>query len=132
MTVDILKTFSKANMSGAKFILVLTDNFLKNVACAPLQRNAAEIVARAVVENWILTFGAPDCPHIDQGTSFCSEHLLEVCKIFGIEKKRTTPYHTQANGMVERQNRVIEDVISKYCASNSGSWEKKIPYLNFV
>ena len=84
------------------------------------------------MENWVLTFGAPDCLHTDQGAKFCSELLLEVCKIFGTEKTRTSPYHPQGNGMVERHNRVVADVISKYCANNPSSWDQMIPYLNFV
>ena len=34
--------------------------------------------------------------------------------------------------MVERQNRVVADVISKYCANNASSWDQMILYLNFV
>ena len=34
--------------------------------------------------------------------------------------------------MVERHNRVVVDVISKYCANNPSSCDQMIPYLNFV
>ena len=34
--------------------------------------------------------------------------------------------------MVERHNRVVADIISKYCANNPSSWDQMIPYLNFV
>ena len=34
--------------------------------------------------------------------------------------------------MVEQHNRVVADVISKYCANNPSSWDQMIPYLNFV
>ena len=113
-------------------MLVLTDFFTKHVVCAPLERTTAEDVARAIVENWVLTFGAPDCLHTDQGANFCNEPLLEVCKIFEVEKTRTSPYHPQGNGMVERHNRVVADVISKNCVNNPSSWDQMIPYLNFV
>ena len=98
----------------------------------PLERTTAEDVARAIVENWLLTFGASDCLHTDQGSNFCNELLLEVCKIFEIEKTRTSPYHPKGNVMVERHNRVVADVISKHCANSPSSWYQMIPYLNFV
>ena len=79
-----------------------------------------------------MTFGAPDCLHTDQGANFCSELLLEVCKIFGIEKTRTFPFYPQGNSMVERHNSVVAGVISKYCANNPSSRDQMIPYLNFV
>ena len=108
------------------------DYFTKYVVCVPLERTTAEYVARAIVENWGLTIGAPDCLHTDQGSNFCSELLLEMRKIFGIEKTRTSPYHPQGKGLVERHNRVVADVISNYCANNQSYWDQMIRYLNFV
>ena len=84
------------------------------------------------VENWVLTFGESNSLHTNQGANFCSELLLEVCNIFGIEKTRTSPYHPQGNVLVECHNRVVADVISKYCSNNPSSWDQMIPYLNFV
>ena len=126
MAADILGPVTPAKASGAKYILVVTDYFTKYVVCVPLERTTAEDVARAIVENWVLTFGAPDCLHTDQGANFCSELLLEVCKIFGTEKTRTSPYHPQGNVMVERHNRVVADVISKYC-TNKVAGIKRFP-----
>ena len=34
--------------------------------------------------------------------------------------------------MVERHNRVVADVISKYCANSPSGWYQMISYLNFV
>ena len=132
VAADILGPVTRAKTSGANYILVLTDFFTKYVVCVPLERTTAEDAARAIVENWVLTFGAPDCLHTDQGSNFVRELLLEVCRIFGIEKTRTSPYHPQGNGMVERHNRVVADVISNYCANNPSSWDQIIPYPNFV
>ena len=113
-------------------ILVLMDCFTKCGVCVLLERTTAEDVARAIVKNWVLTSGALDYLHTGQGSNFCSELLLEVCKIFGIEKTRTSPYHPQGNGMVERHKRVVADVISKYCANNPSNRDQMIPYLDFV
>ena len=95
VAADIMGPVARAKTSGAKYILVLTDYFTKYVVCVPSERTTAEEVARAIVENWALTFGAPHCIHTDQESNFCSELLIEVCKIFEIEKTRTSPYHPQ-------------------------------------
>ena len=113
VAADILGPVTRAKASGAKYILVLTDYFTKYVVCVPLERTTAEDVARAIVENWVLTFGAPDCLHTDQGANFCSELLLEVCKIFGIEKTRTSPYQPQWNGIVEPNNKLLRMLFPK-------------------
>ena len=49
-----------------------------------------------------------------------------------MEETKTSPYHLQGNGMVERHNRVIADVILKYCAGNANTWDVMLPNLSFV
>lgn len=132
VAADILGPVTKAKTSGAKFILVFTDYFTKYVVTVPLNGMTAEEVALAFVQHWILRFGAPDSLHTDQGANFCSELMKETCTLLGIEKTRTSAYHPQGNGMVERHNRVIADVLSKYCAENPREWDNLIPYLTFV
>ena len=53
-------------------------------------------------------------------------------RLLGIDKSRTSPYHLQGNGQVERHNSVIADVISKYCADNPKTRGTVLPFLNFV
>ena len=49
-----------------------------------------------------------------------------------MDKTRTSPYHSQGNGQVERHNCVDADVLSKYCAENPRDWDTLLPYVNFV
>ena len=84
VAAEILGPVTGAKTSGAKYILVLTDYFTKYVVCVPLERTTAKIVARSIVANWVLTFGPPDCLHIDQGSNFCSELLLLVKHIHSL------------------------------------------------
>ena len=48
------------------------------------------------------------------------------------EKTRTTPYHPQENGQVERFKGVLADTLSKYCAEKSHEWDVYLPYITFV
>ena len=49
-----------------------------------------------------------------------------------IDKTRTSPYHPQGNGQVERINRVIADTISKYCAEKPQECDLYLPHGVFV
>ena len=121
VAADIQKFVTRAKASIPKYIPVLKDYFKEYVVCLPLERTIAN-ASRAIAENWILTFGAPDCLHANQRANFCSEQILEVCsRSFRIEMKRKSPYHPRGNGMVEHHNRVTAYVISKYCANNQSS-----------
>jgi transposase InsO family protein len=43
----------------------------------------------------------------DNGGEFCGNEFKELCKKCGIERKKTTPYTPQQNGVVERMNKML-------------------------
>ena len=92
----------------------------------------AATVANAIIDEWIMKLGAPDVIHTDHGSNFNSEIKQDICRIFMIEKTRTTPYHPQGNGQVERSNRVIADTLSEYCADKPQEWDVHLLYNTFV
>ena len=56
-------------------------------------------VARLFVNKFVVRW-APACLHIDQGRNFESNLVKEICRLLGIVKTRTTPYHPQSDGMI--------------------------------
>ena len=42
-----------------------------------------------------------------------SSIIDEMCKILGVKKLQTRPYHPQTNGLVERSHQMIMQVIGK-------------------
>ena len=47
----------------------------------------------------------------DRGTQFTSELMAEVSRLLGVKQLYTTPYHPQANGLVERFNRTLKSIL---------------------
>ena len=132
IAADILGPVTLARNSRARYILVMSDLFMKYAVTVALQDTTAATVANAILDGWIMKLEAPDVIHTDQGTNFNSELMLDICRILLIEKTRTTPYHPQGNGQVERFNRVIADTLSKYCAEKPQELELYLPYITFV
>ena len=132
MAADILGPVRLARKSKARYILVMSDLFTKYAVTVALQDMTAATVANAIIDEWIMKFGAPDVIHTDQGSNSNSELMHDICRIFMIEKTRTTPYHPQGNGQVEGFNRVIADTLSKYCAEKPQEWDVYLPYITFV
>ena len=64
--------------------------------------------------------------HSDQGRQFESELLSEVCKLLNIRKTRTTPYHPQCDGLVERFNRTLLDMLATCCKDHPFNWEQHV------
>ena len=72
----------------------------------------AQTVACILVNEFICRLGVPDTIHTDQGRNFESKLIKELCQMLGIKKTRTTPYHPQSDGMVERFNRTLLNMLS--------------------
>ena len=123
MAADILGPLTLARKSRARYILVMGDLFTKYAVTVALQDMTAAMVANAIIEEWIMKFGAPDGILSDQRTNSIRELMHDICRIFMIEKAITTPYPPQGNGQVESFNRVIKDTLSKFCVEKPQEWD---------
>ena len=54
---------------------------------------------------------------------------LEICALMDIDKKRNTSFDPQTNGIQERFNRTIEDMLSKFASTNQRDWDEYLPLL---
>lgn len=92
----------------------------------PVQNITAETVARVVFECWISRFGCPSKLTSDQGRQFESDLFTNLLKYLGIHKLRTTPYHPQSNGMIERWHRALKVALMARLQCNT-SWVEELP-----
>ena len=83
------------------YILVVQDYFTKWAEAIPLPNQIAATITRELVNS---KFGMLDILHSDQGRNFESLLLRQTLDGFGVLKSRTTAYHPQGDGMVERSN----------------------------
>jgi len=94
---------------GNCWISVLTDHFTRWADALAIPDASAPTVARVLDQNVFCYFGLPEQLHSDQGAQFQSQLLSDLCRLWGVNKSQTTPYHPQGNGIVERNNRVLGD-----------------------
>ena len=109
--------------TGNKHLLVVCDYFSKWVELLALPDIRAETVAERLVEDVFSRFGMPECLHSDQGKQFESSLFQELCRLLGIHKTRTTPYHPQSDGLVERANRTVQNVLAAYVSDHQRDWD---------
>ena len=55
-----------------------------------------------------------------------------MCETLEISKSRTTPYHPQSDGMVERFNRTLEQMLSMFVDENHDDWDDHLPFLTMA
>ncbi|KAK3086157.1 hypothetical protein FSP39_014434 [Pinctada imbricata] len=111
---------------GNKYILVIQDYFTKWAEAVPLPDMEAKTIAQAFIDNFVTKFGVPRVLHTDQGRQFESRLFKQLCEILGINKTRTSPYHPQSDGMVERMNRTIENMLATYVDANQRNWDEHL------
>ena len=128
VSIDILGPFKPRTSRGNVCILTITDHFTRWVNAYPLRDATADKLARCVVD-FIAQFGVPKHLHSDQGSNVDGEVIREVCKILGISKTRTCPYHPAGNGITERENKVIVDMLRHFVNARQSDWDIHLPVI---
>lgn len=108
---------------GYRYCITVIDRFTKWPEAFPVQTITAEVVAKVLYEGWICRFGSPKKITSDQGRQFESDLFTSLMKLLGVKKCRTTPYHPQGNGMIERWHRSLKAALMARLSSASWSTE---------
>lgn len=111
-----------------RYILVVSDYFSKWVEAYPVPNQEATTVADKIASEWVCRYGAPHSLHSDQGTNFESAVFQEMCRLLGIEKTHTTPFHPQSDGQVERFNATLQKILATTTERCHWDWDLMIPY----
>ena len=81
---------SKGNIEN---VLVITDYFTRYALAYPSKTQTAQATARILWDNFICHYGFPEKFISDQGRNLESDLIKELCKIAGVQKLHTIPYH---------------------------------------
>ena len=113
--------------SGYKYLLTMICLFTKYPVAIPLRRVDNETILEAMMEVFSI-FGLPQEILTDQGSVFCSKLTRFFCKTLKIDKVRTSPYHPQSNGSLERWHACLKSMLRK-AGRNLKEWDSTLKYL---
>ena len=88
-------------------ILVFQDHFTKHILAYGTPDQMAKTITKFMYQDYISIFGATARFLSERGANFMSSVINEMCKILGMKKLQTMPYHPQTNGLVERSHQMI-------------------------
>ena len=123
LSIDILGPPTKTK-KGRRFLLLITDRFMKRTQVIPLRRIDACTVTVAFVEARIFKDGPPKTLISDNGKQFAAKFFQAVCSLLGLFNIFTSTYHQQTNGQVERRNRTILAMLRNYFNEHQDDWDR--------
>ena len=103
-------------------VLVSQDHFTKHVLAYVTPNQTAKTIVKFLYQGYISVFGALAMLLSDRGANIMSSVIEEMCKILGIKKLQTMPYHPQTNGLVERSHQMIMQMIRKLGEDKKANW----------
>ena len=115
--------------SGYNQILVIIDHFTKLAEAVPCQTASAEETCDHLIKHWISRYGCPMTFQSDNGKAFVGDLTKELLKRSHIAQAHSTTYHPQTNGLVERQNRTLVNMLGVYCSRYMTDWDKYLPQV---
>ncbi len=115
---------------GHEHILVIVDYATRYPEAVPLRKATAKSIAR---ELFLLCsrVGIPAEILTDQGTPFMSRLIADLCTLLKVKQLRTSVYHPQTDGLVERFNQTLKQMLRRVVAEDKRDWDLMLPYVLF-
>lgn len=117
---------------GYNLILNVMDYATRFVISMPLRDQTAKTVVGKLIKKVFTIFGFPSLLLSDNGPCFSSELLKETCEAFGIKKIYSTSFHSIGDGLIERYQRVCNEMVASYCNKCPDKWDEVLGYVTLA
>ena len=128
--VDVLQL--PKSSKGNTYAVVFMDYLTKWPEVYPTKDQSAPTIARLLVEKIVCRHGVPGELLSDRGAVFLSGLLSEMYRLLDIHKVSTTAYHPQTDGLVERFNRTLLEMLSKTATKSGKDWDTRLPFILYA
>ena len=112
---------------GKSYILTVVDYLSRWAEARLVKQIAAKDVAKFVYENICFKFGVPLELLSNQGPGFRADLMEFLCEKMKIRRKFTTLYYPQCNGLNERFNGELVQILSKVTEHQGKNWDLELP-----
>ena len=129
VAIDIVGPLQRTDR-GHRYILTIMDFGTRYPEAVPLKRIDAPTVCEELMTVFT-RFGFPQEILSDRGSNFTSKVTKALLEQIKVSHLKTSPYHPQSNGMLERFHATLKSMLRKTCPQPK-EWDKWLPYLLFA
>ena len=97
----------------------------------PLRNIKTKTIVKALVKFFTLV-GLPKSVQSDQGSNFMSGTLQQEMHELGIKQYKSSAYHPESQGALERFHQTLKNMIRSYCFDTEKDWDECIHLLLFA
>lgn len=117
--------------TGNEYILTIMCASTRFPEAIPLRNIKAKAIVKALVKFFTL-FGIPESIQSDQGSNFMSGIFRQVMQELGVKQHRSSAYHPESQGALERFHQTIKTMLRAYCLENDRNWDEGLPLVLFA
>ena len=117
--------------SGNQYLLTIMCMATRFPEAIPLRKINAKSIVKALIKFFTLV-GLPKSIQSDQGTNFMSGIFQQVMHELGIHQYRSSAYHPESQGAIERFHQTLKNMIRSYCFENKKDWDEGVHLLLFA
>ncbi len=114
--------------SGHSYLLTVMCQATRYPSAFSLRTITSKSVVKALTQ-FISTFGIPKIIQSDQGSNFTSHLFSQVLKQLKVKHNKSTAFHAQSQGALERFHQTLKSLLRAYCTELSADWEEGLPWL---
>jgi transposase InsO family protein len=109
-----------------QYIIVATEYLIKRAETKAVKSTNAKQTIIFLYQNIISQFGCPKILISDRSSHFLNDAIVDLTELFNINHRKTTPYHPQTNGLIERVNQTLVRILRKIVIDSKQNWDHKL------
>ena len=117
--------------SGNQYLLTVMCASTRFPEAIPLRNISAKTIVKALIKFFTLV-GLPKSIQSDQDSNFMSGLFQQVMDELGIKQYRSSAYHPESQGELERFHQTLKNMIRSYCFDTNRDWDEGVHLLLFA
>lgn len=130
VVIDTIGPFMLSE-NGNRYGLTLICELSKYLVVIPIPNKDSSSVAKALVNEFVLKYGPMKRVRTDMGTEFCNRLFAEVGELLKLSHFKSTAYHHETVGIVERNHRTFNEYLRSYSEGRDTYWDEYLKAFAF-